>query len=312
MTVSWRKSTMAVALAVVLAIGLCPGLAFAQGVTASADTAQKANTLQTQATKTVYVLTKLVENGKSTSEFESTGQITNSSVKKTVKFSYNSKGLLAKSVFSAVNKTTGQKSSSQNATIQWKYNKKNQLNKIVRANGTVKLTLDSKGKMKKSKSDFGYTGTFSYKSGKVVALKEVGNGTTANKKFTYKNGRIAKMKSNIKGSGIPSFMADWRTDSFAYDAKGNLVGRGGAPGNTKNTYNSKGLLTKRYSSTYKETSSSGSSTTIAYTYKPIKVSSKLASKIEAQQWALLNDNFNFALGNGFGYGYLNATNNFYN
>ena len=53
-------------------------------------------------------------------------------------------------------------------------------------------------------------------------------------------------------------------------------------------YDSRGLLTKRVSVQF--------SNTYEYRYKAVKVSSALASKVEAQQWALINDNLNMELG----------------
>lgn len=290
---SWRKKMLAAVVTIALAAGMCPGFAQAGELTASAS-------LETQATKTVYVLTGLTETYRSTSKDGYTGELRKFEQVKTVKFTYAKNGLLVQSAYSS--------GDLKNIKHKWKYNKKYQIVKIIRNNGTTKITLNSKGRMKKAKIDYGwaaYSDAFTYKSGKVAAIKTVGNGTTEEKKFAYKNGRVVSMKSRTKGSGIPSSLADWRTTKYSYDKKGNLAGMDA-------TYSSKGLLTKRYKSTYKDSSPTGSETTITYKYKAIKVNSKLASQIKEQQWALLNDNINFALGNNFGYGYFNATNNFAN
>ena len=289
----WKRKMTAMALAVVLAAGMCPGFAQAAGLTAAAAAGQEPAALQAQAVKkTVYVLAsiKQVDSGK-----DNTGASYGST--QTVKLSYNKNGLLAKSVW----KSTAE---SRTATRAWKYNKKNQLVKVVNSLGTgkstCKFTLNGKGKMKRAKLDYGYaayTWTFKYKSGRVASVKRTGTGSVANDseltKYTYKNGRIASAKSKVKEAGS-SFT---HTYQYTYDAKGNLAQ------DMKAKYNSKGLLAKRYEST------GSAKTTVTYKYKAVKVGSKLAAKVKAQQWALINGNFNYALGQNRAYGDLITMNN---
>lgn len=59
----------------------------------------------------------------------------------------------------------------------------------------------------------------------------------------------------------------------------------------KNTYDNVGNLVKRISSAGTKDAS-----TSKYTYKAVKVSKSAASKIEHQQWSLLNSDLSFAFG----------------
>jgi hypothetical protein len=151
------------------------------------------------------------------------------------------------------------------------FNKKNQCTKAVQVNEqseSIKFTRTYKG---------------TYKSGKLkkvvcTTALDAGDQTSTTSDeytYTYKNGRVA-MRS-WSGSAI----------TYAYDAKGNLNNIGGSQ--YKNTYKNK-RLTKTTSSeegyTFKKT----------YTYKPIKVKASVADQVEAQQWALINNNLNFAFG----------------
>lgn len=113
---------------------------------------------------------------------------------------------------------------------------------------------------------------------------------TAKYAYTYKNGKL-----NVESYSIGSNKG---SKTFSYDAKGNLAKMKDSDGSTlvlKNTYDPLGRLQKSA-----KTGSMGSSamfpSTTTYKFKTIKVSERMAEKVEAQQWALLNMNINFALG----------------
>lgn len=301
------KRIGAVVMACVLAVTLNPAAAFASPLSAG-EMAQQPKQVETQAAKkTVYVLASITDVSSSTVVEGYTGKSIKQNEKKVVKFTYNKNGLLTKSNYTSAYQREGMRKQTGSAQRQWKYNKNSQLIQVKRGVGTAKLTLDKNGKMTKAVADYGYTKdtmTFAYKSGKVASMKSVQKGSysqTKKETYGYSSGKLASLKNSNS------------TRLMSYDKKGNLTSgclKGQKSVKFAGTYDTKGLLTKRYRSTYSKTSPTGEKRTITYKYKAVKVDNKVASKIKVQQWALLNDNLNFALGPWIGYGYMNATNNF--
>lgn len=301
-----KGRTAAIALATMLAAGMCPALASATELTAGADAAKVAQ-LETQASKkTVYVLTSITEAKKGRSRTQD-DKIINSSSKATVKLTYNSKGLLAKSNYTRTyNASNGGAGDTRKVKNTWAYDKKNRLVRIKKGNGTFKLARDSAGRVKKATASWGTKISFSYKSGRVAQTKTTMSSDpnyTGIKKLSYKNGKPATIKSTSYGYT--------NTYKPVYDKHGNMTTAGLLKSLTfAMGYNSKGQLVKRSRSAFNEKTGLGSATTITYKYKAIKVSKNLAPTIKAQQWALLNDNFNYAIDPMLGEGYFSCTNNF--
>ena len=299
-----RGKSAAMGLAVTLAAGMCPAFASAAELTASADVAKSTPELQTQASKTMYVLTGItqVEKGKTKLEDE----VCNYTEKQTVKFTYGSKGLLSKNSY-ARKYTNGKFAASDKSTRKWTYDKKNRIATLSKSIGKLKYTYDSKGRLKKAvlKANYPVKFTFSYKSGRIAEIKTkagTGTGTSGKYALSYKNGRVANIK-NYDGAASSPFNTD-----FAFDSKGNIKSVGSKE--IAATYNGKGLLAKRVISHKNEKTGLGGVKTITYKYKAIKVSSGLASKVKAQQWALLNENLNLAIDAQIGEGFFNCGNMF--
>ena len=307
MVAGLKGKVAAVALSAVLSVGMAPSFAFAGTLTAGGADMKATSEMQAQAAKkTVYVLTKITDAQTNRLMDGGTGSLYNSTSKVTVKFTYNAKGLLAKSKYTRASKVDGKQGSTSKPSVHtWTYNKKNQLVSQKVSNGTIKYTLDSKGRHKKAVAQYAYpvTTTYTYKSGKVSKYTTKLSGQTTNVKLAYKGGKPVTIKeTTTRGSGNPS---SW-THEISYDARGNVLLSAASP----NTYNSKGLLTKRTSSS-QNSNGTGGSRTITYTYKAVKVSKSLASKITAQQWALLNDDLNLELSNiHASYGNIALTNLF--
>ena len=268
-----NKFILAIVVTFALACGLFPCLASAAPLEAGQVDDQA---LSTQATKTVYVITSVKE----VADWGITSTTTS-------KYSYNKSGQVAK--VAASNNMDG------DSTTTYAY-KSGVLKSTKQVNPGTKVstthTTNAKGLFTKAvqvneqSADIVFTRTFNgtYKSGKlkkIVCTTNLGAGdeTNATKEtytFTYKNGRVASR--TVYGT----------TAEYTYDAKGNLNNIGGSQ--YKNTYNAKNQLTKTTLSeegyTYKKT----------YTYKAITVNASDADKVEAQQWAIINNNLNFAFG----------------
>lgn len=274
------KRFIAALASLALCAALCPSFASASTLTTSGDVSTTAET----GTETVYVLASITENyGKPKPD--------------TKKFSYSKSGLITKMASTTYQTISGKKSSS---TTKWTYGKQDGITKIANSSGAVKWVykLNKKGvqtectrTMKGGSVDKTVTKA-KYKSGKIQSMTITAYYTTGGKqrhstetqKFAYAKGRLAKLTQ--KNYSL----------SYGYDKQGNLL-RKKAKGLSAdvfiNTYDPNGRLVTR---AYKD---SGSSTTFTYKYKAITVKSNQAAKVKRQQWALLNENLNFALGFGF-------------
>ena len=307
-----RGKIAAMGLAAVLAAGMCPAFASAAELTASADTAKSSPAVQTQAgKKTVYVLESItqVEKGKSRSEDKTFDY----SEKQTVKLAYTKKGLLSKSNYARKYTSGGPlKQASDKAALKWTYDKKNRIATLKKKNGKQKYTYGSNGKLKKVvfKVNYPLKYTFAYKSGKIAKVKSVysygGTRSTHTDTLSYEKGQVARVKSVTKTYQLSDPLT--YTRNYSYDSKGNIVSVGDKSIST--TYDSKGLLKKRVLESKNEKAGVGSVKTITYKYKPVKVSSGLASKVKAQQWAILNENLNLSIDALVGGGFFNLGNMF--
>lgn len=262
----------AAAAALALACGLCPGTASADQLQAGQVGAQDSALSTQAATKTVYVITSTTE----TANWGIESKVTS-------KYTYNKNGLMTKwaSTSNMDGKTTtsytyngtvlkGKKKTNGDYTETVTYTA-NKNGKITKA---VDVSLQPYAKIKR-------TFTAKYKSGKVnkISWKTVLNDESpTNDAYTYKykNGRVV--------------LRTWDNSkvAYAYDSKGNLNSIGGSK--YKNTYNAKKQLTKT------SQSATGYKYSKTYKYKAIKVKASVADKVQAQQWALINKNLNFALG----------------
>ena len=172
------------------------------------------------------------------------------------------------------------------------YDKSNQLKKVKTDQRYVHgvdytYRYDKKGRLKKSTTRPGefYMGTNDHASKLIDA-----------RTFKYdKKGQIIKMTvENDFGKTVYNFaykgskLVKGQYEQFAYDKKGNLtrVTRGSYGETYSNFYKGNKLVKRTRDGGYKS----------VYKYRAIRVPRKLQKKIKAQQWALLNNNNNFALG----------------
>ncbi|MBQ9002954.1 MAG: hypothetical protein IJ087_13970 [Eggerthellaceae bacterium] len=278
--------TAAAVMSTALVMALCPASAFAAPPLGVAS----AGGLETQAsTKTIYVISSV-----KTKTTYDLGLLGTAEASTTASYEYNSKGMVgshANKVGSASTETvlaySGGKLKSASTTgsgavtsVSYAYGADGRISKATTANtaaagGVVGAT----------------SGTImpTYKSGKIVKLvstdKATANGQSTNStvttKYSYKSGRVSKVASSL---GV--------TRSYAYDANGNVSKVGSVK--YKNTY-SKGRLSK---TTF---SSNGAKTVRTYKYKAVKVPASAVEDAEAQQWAIANENLNFAFGIGATY-----------
>lgn len=278
-----RKAT-AVLMAAVLAACFNPGAALASSLEAGASAGMSAQASM----QTVYVLVKARSTFKSSIEGVTPGFPSPA----TVKFAYNSNGLVKKDTA----RFLGNQSS-------WKYDKSGNLSAEI-SNGKTSRGLTS-SKITYTRNDSGMltksvretangssrekeTTTYKIKSGRIVSSKNTSitydddgsavNDSTTATAYAYKDGRMSTKKTN----GAKT--------TYAYDSKGNLVKISPYKA-MKNTYDAKGLLVKRSLSGF-GVMGDVTETTI-YTYKAMKVNSSMAAKVKAQQWGLLNANLNF-------------------
>lgn len=272
-----------VLLACALACAFLPETALADQVTA-------------QGKQTVYVLSSVTE----------TQADVDSAYTNTKTFTYTAKGLLKKRV------TTGETFSGIDAgsTSTWAY-KNGAIVKIVRRQadsdryGVSKFTYNAKGLMTKEawasvpagndtmSTSFVYT-----KAGRMTKLKLYYsyqyNGEWMNQGpevFTYAynaKGLVKTVKTNTYGV---------RASNYTYDAQSNLKKAttkdesGQVRATTyKNIYDDNGLLTKRV------VKGDGLTCTYAYEYKAVSVPAAKVATVQAQQWGLINENLNFAVG----------------
>ena len=233
-------------------------------------------------TKTIYVLTSVKQNGN-----------------KMNTFTYDSNGRLKKaSLMYGAQK------------CKFQYNKKNQLTKYKRSFNewcNFDYTYNSKGRLTKVRNyytdtkndEFAYDGLsskYTYSSGKIT--KEVV--TNGNKKYTNKfkyNSKGLLSKATIK---CPNRAGTYK---YKYDKKKNVTSVEMTISGNKytdtytNKYNSAGRLTKR--TVASNDGENVNTVTYTYTYKKLKVSSKYASLIKAQQWLLINEGLNDKLNLNF-------------
>ena len=222
-------------------------------------------------------------------------------------YKYNKKGLLVKDVENISNKPT----------YKYKYNKKNQIVRITYKYGKKWGYVDtyaynSSGQLKSctsrgtgtSRSESYYETFVCNKAGLPVKgiVKDKRAVTTFNYSYNKKGRVVSQYIHYVDPDAEQDFTAYF---TYKYDKKGNLksttakdpdnlTGRGAD--RYKNTYK-KGRLVKVVMKTkYPNASKWEKYQPTVYTYKKIKVSKKMIPQIKKQQWALLNNNLNAALG----------------
>lgn len=239
-------------------------------------------------TKTIYVVTAVKQNGEKmqTYTYDSKGRLKKASLNHgstKCEFKYDSKGRLTKF----------RKAFNDWCNFDYKYDSKGRIKTVDNyytstSNGkrlydgiTSKFTYNSKGQVTKEVAKDGkksYTNKYKYNGKGLLSQATIKYPT---RKGTYKYTYDKKKNiSNVRLDG-----SDW---------KGNWI--------YENKYNSAGRLTKRVMT---EVTDDGEeySLTYTYTYKKMKVSSKYASAVKAQQWLLINEglhgptevNINFAI-----------------
>lgn len=233
--------------------------------------------------QTVYVITSVKQNGTkmNTFSYDGYGRLKKASLMKGMQkceFTYNSKNQLTKF----------RRSFNDWCNFDYTYNSKGQISKIKNY-----YTLTSNNKYAYD----GLNSKLSY-SNKGKVYKEV----VKEGKKTYTN----KYKYNSKGlltKAVIKHPQRKGTYKYTYDKKKNVqkVALTGTDWDETriytNKYNSSGRLTKQII-----TSVSGedeNKITYTYTYKKIKVSSKYAAMVKAQQWALINEGLNSPLNLNF-------------
>lgn len=269
-------SAMAVVFAFgLLACGLFPSLASAAQLEAGQASPEVGLSPQA-ATKTVYVIA-------STTEKSNFFGYKNESE---TKFTYNKDGLLTKRAYAS--KTNSENKITTTYTYRGTSLKKSK-QVTPNSNYEVTYTTNKKGQFTKAvqksvlASDANTTRTYTakYKSGKLKKLTckltyiPVGATEPTTEvdvfSYAYKDGRVASRTKN-------SYKAE-----YTYDNMGNLDV-------SENKYNAKKQLVKQTQTT------PGTQWSMTYKYKALEVSASVADKVEAQQWAIINDNYNFAFG----------------
>lgn len=273
--VKLASKVAAVLLCGLLACGLCPGFASAAQLE-EGQLAARADLSPQAATKTVYVIASTTEK----SDFFGNKN------EATTKFTYNEDGLLTKRAYvsktnkanritdtytysgTALKKAKQTTSSSQYEVI-YTTNKKGQFTKAVQKWSSS------------NSSDETRTFIAKYKSGKLKKLTRTNvytpEGATEPMStvdvysYAYKNGRVASRTTN-------GYKA-----TYSYDKMGNID-------DSANTYNAKKRLAKQTQTT------PGTTWEITYKYKALKVDASVADKVQAQQWAIINSNYNLAFG----------------
>ena len=272
---------LAVTISAVLVAATLPAPAFAD---ARIEAASSIGLSTQAASKTVYVIASV----KTTTSYD-LGLLGSASSTTTASYAYNPQGLVA----SHTNKTgavsaktaltyTGDKIKSAKATVA---GATSSAVYTYGASGRItKATTVSAAATNGAAAATAGTVTPTYKSGKVTKLVSVDKATangqsadaTTTTTFSYKSGRVSKSVTN--GSV---------TRTFAYDKNGNLSKVGNVK--YKNTYKSGRLAKTTYTS-------SGATVVRTYKYKKAKVPASVAKLVEAQQWAIANENLNFAFG----------------
>ena len=276
-----HKRALSVFMAGVLACALCPGIASAATLEAGSSAS-----LDTQAAKSeVYVITKVERDGNG---------ITSALFGGTFKYAKNG---LVTSV--AVNDGAPVKYTYKNANIA----------QMKQGTSKTVVSTTSHGTLKKAvwtmpnSSTKSITDTFTSDNGRITSCTEtlvpmpnMGDGCTNKSTFTYTDGKISK--ETLKGTWVNT------TYAYKYDKHDNLSAASMKNAYMdkaqvmpiKNTYDKEGKLKQRsFQDQY-----SSEPTTLTYKYKKIAVDKKLAKKVKAQQWALVNGNLNFAIGVGQG------------
>lgn len=280
-----HKKPLSILMSGVLAVALCPAVAFAApsslGATGT-DLQLQATAVTKQAQTTIYLPAKIT-----TKTISSNGT---SSLMSQTTFKYKN-GLLN----SRTEKTGGSKS-----VTKWLYKGSN-----VRAVKTshAKMVFKLNGKGKKTSGAWTMPGSssdkivesYTYTGSRIKKCKAVtywSDGVTGEKKhnstiiaYTYKGSHPVKAK--INSSGYKYKM------TYSYDSHGNIAAT---------TYGSKTEYTNTYVSglmrSHTEIAQNEGDDVISrtYTYKAVKVKDSLAAKVKQQRWAILNENLNYALG----------------
>ena len=307
-----RTKALAFALSAVLACGMAPSVAFADSLSGAHPASAESAAVTTQASaKSMKVITGI--------------RVVNSAgvTVEAYDMDYNANGLIKKRTFPRGDMTD---------VYTYGYNKRGDVVKLKqkgtkKRSSTIKVKRNKAGVATKEtrttksgggKSDV-YKIAYTLKNGRVasyVSRYYTGKGASLKKQaanphegeITYKNGRVVKHKvSQLVKAATTKLAGKTRsiTYRYAYDGKGNMKkivmgeGKSKIKVGFKNTYK-KGLLVKRattrsFNKSYK--------TTTVYTYETVKVPAKMAKKVKAQQWALLNNNENFVIDSdtqGFG------------
>ena len=225
-------------------------------------------------TQTVYVLSRITR--------------TDSDGKVLQKFAYTDEGLLK-----SINYNQGAE------ITKFSYNKKHQFKKMTYKSvyeGKYSCTYryDSKGRLVSIYSGDSEIDIKYYLDDKAARY------TVSNGSYLSYSMRICRFAYDAKGDLYairrrsyseymedPAEVYDLESTKFFFDQKGNLTMWGGY--SNKNVYKKK-RLSKR------TVSGNGLTWTETYKYKKLTVDKTLADQIKAQQWALINENLNLALG----------------
>lgn len=280
------KRMAAFVLSVVLTVSLCPAAAFAVSVRASDSAA-----LQTQAGKaTVYVISKITKTG-----VDTRGKRTALS---SYEFSYQNNGLLKQVESRSLTGPSGTP-----RVTKYLYKGANMRKVIV---GGIAQTFKLGANGLPTRITEGFEGDktifdFTYKSGRVSALKETHKYRIAGKwessvfdqSFAYKSGRVVKATTQFETGS--------RTAKYSYDKQGNTKKFTGAFGTSEsitytNKYDKKKLLTQKIAKGLVDDTGTFTKYIYTYEYKPVKVAKTIRSKVDAQRWSLINSNRNYALG----------------
>ena len=265
------KKAIYALVAAALAAVLAPAVAFAAAPVDDLTTATDV-ALQTQAKKTVYVPTKVVQKiSNGDGSFKTT---------MTAKYTYNRNGLLTK-------RTTKYQSGS--GAMAFSYKGKN-VTKVSTTSASMKLTYKN-GKKASGVFIMGdgsvseVDETYTVRSGKLAKVKLVRwykdsstgawNSSTGTVTYAYKKGLPVKVTMVNGGPKVVS--------KYTYDKKGNLTkSKTGVASADKfaNTYDKKNLLKKRVVGDGDQV--------YEYTYKAVSVPSNYASTVKDQSWAIIN------------------------
>ncbi|MBQ9003319.1 MAG: hypothetical protein IJ087_15830 [Eggerthellaceae bacterium] len=269
------RKLVAVAMAVVLGVSLCPALAMAAPLEAGQVAAGQSLGAQAS-TQTVYVISSVTYPDAS----KKSGQAK-------IAYKYNDSGLLL---------------SNSRKSSELAYNGVN-LASIV--DGGVSYTVKSKsGRVKTvselSSSDYKSKYTFTYNSDKKLIRRvqttytKWAGGKRTNKfnkqnvyttDYTVENGLPTGAVTTFELVG--GYRSNYAPVAYKYDGKGNvkLIKTGNSKVAIKNTYEDGRLVTQTFGGV-----------TYTYKYKKVQVTPSAAKVVSAQQWSIVNGNMNGAFG----------------